>query len=213
MIRVVVVSPLPSVRAGLRAMIGPADDCDVVGELDRLRGEAAGLPAGRPPDVVVVDPEADFDPSDVLTADGAVRGPAPVILGPFSGDDRLSAVLGGRAWGYLPRDAGGDALVAAIRAVAAGLLAIDPSFGSHLLTSSGLAGGASPSGDVEELTTREREVLELVAIGLANKVIANQLAISEHTVKFHVAAILAKLGAGSRTEAVHVAARRGMVTL
>ena len=66
---------------------------------------------------------------------------------------------------------------------------------------------------MEDLTGREREVLQLVALGRANKVIARELGISEHTVKFHVAAILAKLGAGSRTEAAHIGARRGLVTL
>lgn len=210
MVRVVVVSPLPAVRAGLRAMIGAADDCEVVGVLDHL--DAAVGPAGPAPDVVVLDADADFDPADVAASDRAVGGLGLVILGPVAGDERLVRELSGRAWGYVPRFASGDALIAAVRAVANGLLAIDPGLGSHLLAA-GIAAGAPPAGDVEELTAREREVLELVALGLANKGIASRLNISEHTVKFHVAAILAKLGAGSRTEAVHIAARRGLVSL
>ncbi len=68
-------------------------------------------------------------------------------------------------------------------------------------------------GPVEDLTAREREVLQLVALGLANKAIARDLAISEHTVKFHVTALLSKLGAGSRTEAAHQGTRLGLVSL
>ena len=75
------------------------------------------------------------------------------------------------------------------------------------------AGPLPVADEIDDLTAREREVLTLVAIGLTNKAIAQRLTISDHTVKFHVAAILAKLGAESRTEAVHLAARRGMLTL
>jgi DNA-binding NarL/FixJ family response regulator len=97
------------------------------------------------------------------------------------------------------------------------LLAIDPQLAGGLFGSAADLPRPVPltssEDSVEELTAREREVLQLVALGLANKTIARDLAISEHTVKFHVAAILAKLGAGSRTEAAHIGARRGLVPL
>ncbi|MBA2450212.1 MAG: response regulator transcription factor [Chloroflexi bacterium] len=210
MIRIFVVSSLPAVRAGLRALLAAADDCEVVGEAERLAGVGGELWTAL--DVAVVDAESSLDPGDWGTFGPGVTGPGLVILGPIAGDERLSAELAGRAWGYVPRFADGDALVAAVRAVANGLLAIDPTLGSHLLARAGVATAAA-SVDAEELTGREHEVLQLVAQGLANKTIAARLQISEHTVKFHVAAILAKLGAGSRTEAVHLGARRGLVVL
>jgi DNA-binding NarL/FixJ family response regulator len=212
MIRAFVVSPLPAVRAGLRALLGTADDCEVVGEADRLE-EVGADPLGSGLDVVIVDAEPSLGLGDSDLSDSAERGPGLVILGPVPGDERLPNELAGRAWGYVPRFAGAEALVAAVRAVANGLLAIDPALGGHLLARAGLARDSAPAVDAEDLTAREREVLQLVAQGLANKTIAVRLGISEHTVKFHVAAILAKLGAGSRTEAVHLGARRGLVAL
>ena len=211
--RVFVVSPLPAVRAGLRAILGLADDVAVVGEAERYDPAAASLvePA---PDVVVVDPDVTFGAGDLAPPEPIEHGPAPVILGPVPGDHSLAAELSGRPWGYVPRVASGEKLLAAVRAVAGGLVAIDPSIGGHLLGQAGAPSSIARDSDLdEELTAREREVLQLVALGLANKTIAARLRISEHTVKFHVAAILAKLGAASRTEAVHLGARRGLVAL
>jgi DNA-binding NarL/FixJ family response regulator len=210
MVRVFVVSELPAIRAGLRSLVGAADDCEVVGQASHLPADAQTLEGV---DVVVIDATAGPIPDELDSATEELgSGPRLVILGPVPADERLPAVLAGRPWGYLPREAGGDQLVAAVRAVASGLVAVEPSLGGALLASAALsAEGTSASG--EELTEREREVLQLVALGLANKSIAARLGISEHTVKFHVAAILGKLGAGSRTEAVHLGARRGLVAL
>jgi DNA-binding NarL/FixJ family response regulator len=135
-----------------------------------------------------------------------------VVLGPPSAAGRLRLAGPSFAWAYLARDAEPRRIVAAVRAVAAGLVALDPEFATSALGSqaTGPLPGAS---EADELTAREREVLTLVAIGLTNKAIAQRLSISDHTVKFHVASLLAKLDAESRTEAVHVAARRGLLTL
>jgi DNA-binding NarL/FixJ family response regulator len=211
--RVLVVSPLPAVRAGLRAILGLADDVAVVGEAECYDPAAASL-AEPGPEVVVVDPDPAFSAGDLASADPIERGPGPVILGPVPEDHSLAAELAGRPWAYVPRGASGEQILAAVRAVAHGLVAIDPSVGGHLLGQAGGPQAVSPDSELdEELTAREREVLQLVALGLANKTIAARLGISEHTVKFHVAAILAKLGAASRTEAVHLGARRGLVAL
>ena len=212
MLRVFVVSPLPAVRAGLRALVAAADDLVVVGEAGRLDAFGSELPESAA-DVVVIDPGPGDDLADASPTDGVERGPGLVILGPVPDDERLAVELAGRAWGYVPREAGGEQLIAAVRAVANGLMAIDPALGGHLLAPARLSADARPTENGEELTQREREVLQLVALGLANKTIASRLGISEHTVKFHVAAILAKLGAGSRTEAVRLGARRGLVVL
>jgi DNA-binding NarL/FixJ family response regulator len=100
-----------------------------------------------------------------------------------------------------------------VRAVASGLVVADPALAGRLMAadSAGTIASAAPAG--EDLTPRERQVLELIALGLPNKTIARRLGISEHTAKFHVAAVMAKLGAASRTEAVRLAARRGLVAL
>jgi DNA-binding NarL/FixJ family response regulator len=216
-LRVFVVSPFPAVRAGLRAILGQAADLRVTGEGAALESavQAPGPPA-EAPDVVVVDPAPGQDSADLGAVDGGGLRPALVVLGPLPGDERLPADLAGRAWAYLPRDTGGEQLVAAIRAVANGLLAVDPLLAAPLLPRAGApAGGALQPVEAGEgdLTEREREVLGLVAEGLPNKTIARRLGISEHTVKFHVAAILARLGAGSRTEAVRIGAQRGLVAL
>jgi DNA-binding NarL/FixJ family response regulator len=217
MVEVYVVSPLPAVRAGLRAIVGEADDLTVAGEaasLEALARDAARGPA--PPDVVVLDAAGQTASDLTWPASEGVR-PATVVLGPVPEEERLVADLAGRGWAYLARDTGGDQLVAAIRAAASGLVTLDAALATHLLTRPGIgsAGGALPAPDAAEsdLTQREREVLGLVAEGLANKAIARRLGISEHTVKFHVAAILTKLGAGSRTEAVRLGAQRGLVAL
>jgi len=207
--RLAVVSPYPALRAGLRSLL-VAEGLDVVAEA----ADPADLlhPLGDL-DVAVLDLAADgLDPLlELLPEAPALR---PLVLGPVPGAERLIGRLDGRAWGYLPREASAEALAQAARAVAAGLLAIDPALAIGLLASPAPTRGAgAPPELVEELTPREREVLALMAEGQANKQIAHRLSISEHTVKFHVAAILAKLGAASRTEAGYVAARRGLIAL
>jgi len=207
--RLAVVSPYPALRAGLRSLL-VAEGLDVVAEAadptDLLH------PLGDL-DVAVLDVAADGLDS-LLEMLPDAPGLRPLVLGPVPGPERLVARLDGRAWGYLPREAGSDALAQAARSVAAGLVAIDPALATGLLASPAPTRGADAgSGPLEELTPREREVLALMAEGLANKQIAQRLRISEHTVKFHVAAILAKLGAASRTEAGYVAARRGLIAL
>ena len=218
MLHVFVVSPVPAVRAGLRALIAQDEALQVAGEaahLEPVPGVPGGPFAGSPGvDVVVVDPAAGPDSGEIVPPADGQPGPALVILGPIPGDERLPGELAGRAWAYIPREAGPDQLLAAIHAVAAGLVAIDAGLASHLLAG-GAAGASGVAGAAkgEDLTGREQEVLALVALGLPNKTIARRLGISEHTVKFHVAAVLAKLGAASRTEAVRLGARRGLVAL
>jgi two-component system, NarL family, nitrate/nitrite response regulator NarL len=92
---------------------------------------------------------------------------------------------------------------------AAGLIVLDPTVAG----ATGIHAHARTSPAGESLTAREREVLELVAAGLPNKAIARELGISEHTAKFHVGSLLGKLGAGSRTEAVTLATRRGLLPI
>jgi two-component system, NarL family, response regulator YdfI len=112
----------------------------------------------------------------------------------------------------LPSEVSPDQLAAALEAAMAGLVVVHPSEIAAALPAASAA--FAPLRELAEpLTPREREVLEMLASGLVNKQIAARLSISEHTVKFHVASILGKLGAATRTEAVSLGFRRGLVLL
>ena len=206
MIRVAVIAPTPIGRAGLRGMLS-SDNIDVVSE--------AALPgdlAEGPDDIDVLVLGNDSIPQHLLRplVEGGARG--IIVLSEGDSPARMLESLPLAGWGIIPPDASAAELVAAVEAVAQGLVALSLPQARRMLA------GGSPtramSGDVleEPLTEREMEVLELLSQGLPNKLIARQLGISEHTVKFHVSALYTKLGAASRTEAVHKGARLGLVT-
>jgi DNA-binding NarL/FixJ family response regulator len=199
---VFIVAPVPALRAGLRAMLAEAE-VHVVGEASALSGLAPDLDQV---DVVLVGDEE-------LLADAArvVEEDEPVALLVLSEDGSAVPLLRSlplRGWGILPVDTTAPELAAAIHAVAQGMIVLSPSFVTRL-TGAFHEPGETP----EALTNREREVLELVGQGLPNKLIARELLISEHTVKFHISSILTKLGATSRTDAVSKGARQGLITL
>ena len=132
----------------------------------------------------------------------------PVLL-LLSDSEQAQEALSAGARAILKREASGAILAAAATAVSRGLFVLDPELASALLPSA-----IEPEDDLQELLTpREMEVLKLLAEGLTNKAIAEQLNISRHTVKFHVNAILGKLNAQSRTEAVVRATRSGLLAL
>ena len=136
-------------------------------------------------------------------------GPAPPVVAIVADETDAREALAAGARGALPRTVDGDRLAAALRAAVQGLVTLDDSFAAALLR------GAPPVAPElpESLTPREIEVLQLLSQGLANKAIASRLGISDHTVKFHVNAILGKLGVQSRGEAIVQAVRLGLVTL
>lgn len=222
-LRIVVVAGDPLVRAGLAAMLSGQPGCSVVG---RVPGEES-LPedvAVFRPDVVLWDlgwpiPGRDGpgEQSPTATLPATDRaGPVPdlaeirvPVVALLADESSAAQVWAAGVRGLLPRDASVEVVVAALQAVIQGLVVIDPSFAADLLS------GADrlPGPLVEELTPREMEVLQLLAEGLPNKAIARRLGISDHTVKFHVNAILGKLGAQSRTEAVVRATRLGLLIL
>lgn len=203
-LRVLVVAEDPLVRAGLAAILAELPDCRVVGQvapdaelapaLDRLDPDAVVWDAGRSPTL----PDL---------ADLGEAAPPVLMLSPEGPQALRGAVAGVR--GLLPRDADAPTLMAALRAIARGLLVADPAFAKGLPPSSDRAAVTLS----EALTPREVEVLQLLAAGLPNKIIAERLGISEHTVRFHLNAIFGKLDAHSRTEAVTRAARLGMIVL
>jgi DNA-binding NarL/FixJ family response regulator len=134
---------------------------------------------------------------------------SPPVVAIVANELEAREALAAGARAALPRDADGESLAAAIRAAVQGLVVLDESFVSALLRDA-----PPPAPDlVESLTPREIEVLQLLSQGLPNKGIAQRLGISDHTVKFHVNAILGKLGVQSRGEAIVQAVRLGLVTL
>lgn len=196
MTTVFIIAPTPALRAGLRAMLA-GGGLEVV-------GEAAGAALAPVADVVVA---AGDNPAAVGRALAGDEGAALVAL---SDDPRLPSLLRAmplRGWAVVSPDAGPDELAAAVGAAAQGFVAVPRQLADQL--------APRPAGEppAEPLTAREAEVLGLLSQGLPNKQIALRLQISEHTVKFHIAAIFAKLGAGSRTEAVSIGARQGLITL
>jgi DNA-binding NarL/FixJ family response regulator len=199
-VRVLVISDDALARAGLATLIGGRDGLEVVGQ--GAAAEAPALAVAREPDVVAWDLGPGGEPTAAL---GRLEAPTLALLWEESqGPEALAQ----GARGVLLRDAAPDRLAAALDAVARGLLVVDPAL-TELLP-------RRRPGDpalVEPLTPREAEVLQLLAEGLSNKAIAARLGISEHTAKFHVNAILGKLGAETRTEALVHAARLGLVLL
>ncbi len=201
-LRLLVVSADPLVRGGLAALLGAAPGIAVVGQVAPGREAQAAL---RPPAPEVVAFDLGAGDAFVETLrDLAARLPVVALL---SAESQGAEAIAAGARGALFRDATAERLAAALHAAARGLLAVDAGLALSVVR-------PPPGGALDEpLTPREMEVLALLAEGLANKVIATRLGVSEHTAKFHVNAILGKLGAGSRSEAIVRAARLGLVVL
>ena len=205
-LRILVVADDSLVRAGLAALLDREPGCNVVGQVAG-GADPSDIRAVYGPDVAVWD--LGWDPSAALENLAELREAGLPVVALLPDKTYLGDAWSSGARGLLPRDSEPQALVAALTAVAQGLVVLDPS----------LSDGVPPPIDraapplIADLTPREQEVLQLLAEGLPNKSIAQRLAISEHTVKFHVNAILGKLQAQSRTEAVTRATRLGLVLL
>ena len=206
-IRVLVVDDHAVVREGLRTFLELQDGIEVAGEA--ADGEEAIAVAERlRPDVVLMDlvmPELDG-----LGAMRALRERVPgarvIVLTSFADDDKLLPALRAGAAGYLLKNAEPQELARAVRAAHAGEALLDPHVAARLVDA--LAGEKEP---LQQLTPREREVLELIGRGFSNKRIALELGLSEKTVKNHVGHVLAKLGVDDRTQAAVVAVRAGLI--
>lgn len=195
-------SPNPRLRLDLAS--GPI----VVAILTRDPLVRAGLAAAIElrSDVVVVE---DLAEANVALVDDVEMSDPPIPIVVLVADESAAAeAVNSGAEGVVLRTAEGSSLLAALVAVRHGLRVIDP-----VLARPSVAVRTLQPDGIDRLTTRELEVLDLVADGLSNKRVAARLEISEHTAKFHVNSILAKLGASSRTEAVVIAARRGFLIL
>jgi DNA-binding NarL/FixJ family response regulator len=206
-IRVVVADDQQVVREGLVALLGLLDGFEVTGAAGN-GVEAVDLVAQGNVDVVLMDlkmPVLDgVQATARITAD--FPGVAVLVLTTYADDDSIASALHAGARGYLTKDAGRAEIGAALRSTAAGQSTFDPEVSRRLIA--GLRPGRGK--DTDGLTARETEVLRLIARGLSNPEIAEQLYISEATVKTHINNTFAKIGARHRAEAVRYAYRRGI---
>ena len=215
-IRVVVAEDQPMVRAGFRALLDSRDGIEVVGEAS-TGAEALAQARALHPDVVVMDirmPEMDgLEATRRITTDPAVSDTRILVLTTFELDEYVFGALDAGASGFLLKGGEPADLVQAIRVVAAGDSLLAPSVTRRLIDA--YVSRPRPHEKLEhdglnELTTREREVLRLIATGLTNAEIARALHLSPLTAKTHVSRILMKLGARDRVQLVIIAYQSGI---
>jgi DNA-binding NarL/FixJ family response regulator len=201
-LRVHLASDDPLARGGLSALIAAVSGLEVAGQ-SALADDWGARARDEDAEVVIVDLGAVEGAGDALAA-----VPDLPVLALVTDESQGRAALAAGARGVLLRDAGPERLEAALRALARGLVVLDEAAAALLRPR---APAALPT--AETLTPREMEALQLLSEGLSNRQIAERLRIGERTAKFHVNSILAKLGAETRTEAVVLAARLGLVIL
>jgi two-component system nitrate/nitrite response regulator NarL len=212
-LRVLVIADDILARTGLVALLQDDEKLDIIGQMQPDTTLFDDI-ATYAPDVLLYDTGWSYD-NDEDTLAELRRSILPMLVLSeaehvealrqqlFLEDVALSYV------GILPRQSEGRAIEIALQAVARGLLVIDPAFADQLL----MPTKSDPEVSLESLTPREEDVLHLLAKGMTNKAIALQLGITDHTVKYHVNAIMGKLNAQSRTDAVMIAMRAGLIVL
>lgn len=203
-IHLLVVDDHPVVREGLLAILATQPDMKVVGEATSAE-EALALNVPEPPDVAVLDLRLPGISGIQLVPRLRSRWPEirAVMFTSYCLEEEVYAALEAGAWAYVRKGAVRTELLQAIRTVHSGERHIPPEIAAQVAEHVANAG----------LSVREREVLRYVRDGRTNKDVAGVLGISEHTVNLHVKSILSKLGASSRTEAVMLALRKGILLL
>ena len=196
------------VRAGLESLLATVSTFEVVGSFSI--STASAQVEELQPDVVLLDLESPEDESMSLPIGWGIS-PLVVLTDNTENSWAVEALRSGTR-AILPHEATAAEIIAAIEASAAGLVTIHPDVLSILFPTT-FREQPEPNPFDHVLTPREIEVLRMMAQGLGNKEIASQLGISDHTVKFHISSIFAKLGASSRTEAVTVGIRQGLIMI
>jgi DNA-binding NarL/FixJ family response regulator len=213
MIRLVLADDQPLIRAGLRLILEAESDFEIVSEA--VDGAQAVLAErNHRPDLVLMDVR--MPGMDGLRATQQIRAAdeptAVLILTTFDDDDVLWGAVDAGASGFVLKDSSAADLIAAIRTTAAGGSWLDPRVTPRLLARLRDRGPSLPAAELDLLSDREREVLTLMAQGANNIEVAEQLFVSERTVKSHVGSIFTKLGARDRAAAIVVAFRAGLVS-
>ncbi|MBI1877468.1 MAG: response regulator transcription factor [Chloroflexi bacterium] len=210
-IRVLIVDDHAVVRLGIQMMISTEPTIKVVGEAKDGQ-DAIRQVKHLQPDIVLMD--LVMPQGDGTEAIAEIKRDCPnikiIVLTTFDDKTKINAAMIAGADGYLLKDADGEALLQAIQAVQQGEMPLHPRIAHHLIR--GVANPIDANG-IDHLTEREKEILQLVAKGLSNKIVAEGLNLSEGTVKIHVSNILAKLRVSSRIEAALWAMQKGLVAL
>ena len=211
-IRVVLAEDQALVRAGLLTILGTDPGLEVVGAAAD-GNEAVQLVAAHRPDVALLDVRMPHCDGIQATRRIVVEVPRTrvLVLTTFGQDEVLFEALQAGAQGFLLKDTRPEDLLAAVHAVAAGESRLDPAVTAAVVAHVRRHGTRATSHPVDRLTAREREVLVLMAQGLSNAELAAALVLSTGTIKTHVAAVLAKLGARDRVQAVIAAFESGLV--
>ncbi|MEU1184352.1 response regulator transcription factor [Streptomyces sp. NPDC005820] len=218
MTRVLVVDDQFLIRAGLVGLLNAAPGVEVVGQAGDGE-EAVRLAAKTRPDVILMDIRMPgmngVEATERILADTAEPAPRVLVLTTFDLDEYVYGALRAGASGFLLKDSGPERLLAAVAAVGGGDALFAPSVTRRLVEAfarqARSAPGAKPPPDLATLTSRELEVLKLIARGMSNLEIAGRLFISEATVKTHLNRTMTKLDLGSRAQAVVVAYETGLV--
>lgn len=211
MIRVQVRASSAVVRAGLESLLQNHPSLRVIrNAFDSDEAAADDETEELQPDVVVAELEGRDDDALAGIRNAAADGIPVVLLVPGPASEWADLLRQG-VKAILPANATGSQIAAATEAAAAGLVVLHPAEVETMLQTQ--TANDAPAALPEALTAREIEVLRLVAEGLSNKEVASRLNLSEHTIKFHVASIMGKLGAASRTEAVMLGIRHGIVLI
>jgi len=210
--RLLIVDDHRVVREGLKAMLDGVAEIEIVGEAEDVDGALAAI-QGTGPDVVLLDMR--LQRSSGLDACRAIVGRHPdvrvVFLTVYEEEQYVFEALRAGARGYMLKKASAEDIVRVMEQVAGGDVVIDPALGGQIaLRAAALRGGRDWPGAGLGLTEREGEVLAHLVKGLDNQAISHSLYISEETVKSHVKAILRKLGARDRAQAVSIALRQGL---
>jgi two-component system, NarL family, response regulator LiaR len=226
MIRILLADDHPIVREGLRAVLETQADFEVIAEA-ASGDEALRIALILLPDILLLDLEMPILDGIETTRRLREQQPAArvIVFTAFDNDERIIHAVQSGANGYLLKGSPREEIFRAIRITMEGGSLLQPVVASKLLRHVGHQLIPKPAGTsttsaselhgsaYEPLTERELEVLNLLAQGMPNKEIAAQLIISERTAKFHVSSIMGKLGATNRTEAVSLAAQKGLITL
>jgi DNA-binding NarL/FixJ family response regulator len=213
-IRVLVAAASEIVRAGLEALLTASPALAVVGSAADLTTLAQQVEVVQA-DVVLLEVELHDDEATaaLLALAAGTRPQGIVVLTDETHGAWVVEALRSGVRAILPRQAAAGEIVAAVEAVGSGLVVLHPDTVDALLPAASSVARGLPALPQQALTPREVEVLTMMAEGLGNKEIAWRLAISEHTIKFHISSIFAKLNAASRTEAVILGIRQGLILL
>jgi NarL family two-component system response regulator YdfI len=212
--RVLIASASAVVRAGLEAIINADSTLEVAGTSTGVLSIPQHVEVSDP-EVILLDVERleQAEMPRLVSMSRQQGAPAIVLLVEQTDEAGIAEALRVGAKGVLPRGAQPEEIVAAVKATAAGLMAFHVDNAESLLPVLAPSAASASSLQTETLTPREIEVLGMLAEGAGNKMVARRLGISEHTVKFHVGSILGKLNASSRTEAVTIGVRLGLIML